>query len=93
MTSADNQTIRRILVAIDASRQDLESLEHAAELAACEQAKLTALFVEDATLFQLAELPFAQEYDLSSGSARALEPQSVARARASHAPPATSSST
>jgi nucleotide-binding universal stress UspA family protein len=54
-------TIRRILVALDASRHSLAALEAAAELAASMEAELQALFVEDANLLRLAGLPLARE--------------------------------
>jgi len=59
----DNQelTIRRILVALDASTHSLAALEAAAGLAASLQAELIGLFVEDENLVHLAGLPFAHE--------------------------------
>jgi nucleotide-binding universal stress UspA family protein len=54
-------TIRRILVALDASHHSLAALEAAAELAASMEAELQALFVEDANLLRLAGLPLARE--------------------------------
>jgi nucleotide-binding universal stress UspA family protein len=60
----DNQqelTIRRILVALDASTHSLAALEAAAELAANLQAELIGLFVEDENLLHLAALPFSDE--------------------------------
>lgn len=57
----DERTIRRILVALDASRHSLAALEAAAELAARLEAELLGLFVEDATLLRLARLPVARE--------------------------------
>ena len=53
--------IRRILVALDASRHSLAALEAAAELAARLKAELVGLFVEDIDLLRLAGLPFARE--------------------------------
>jgi nucleotide-binding universal stress UspA family protein len=54
-------TIRRILVALDASYHSLAALEAAAELAGSMGAELQALFVEDANLLRLAGLPLARE--------------------------------
>ena len=51
------QAIRRILVAVDGSDQSLAALEAAATLAAQLEAELEALFVEDADLLRLADLP------------------------------------
>jgi nucleotide-binding universal stress UspA family protein len=62
MNEQDEQLmIRRILVALDASRHSLAALEAAAELAASLEAELQGLFVEDANLLRLAGLPVARE--------------------------------
>ncbi len=57
----DEWTIRRILVALDASRHSLAALEAAVELAASLEAELQGLFVEDVNLLRLAGLPVARE--------------------------------
>ena len=57
----DEWTIRRILVALDASRHSLAALEAAVELAASLEAELQGLFVEDINLLRLAGLPVARE--------------------------------
>ena len=57
----DEWTIRRILVALDASRHSLAALEAAVELAADLEAELQGLFVEDVNLLRLAGLPVARE--------------------------------
>jgi len=57
----EQQTIRRILVALDASHHSLAALEAAADLAATLEAELLGLFVEDANLLRLAGLPVARE--------------------------------
>jgi nucleotide-binding universal stress UspA family protein len=54
-------TIRRILVALDASRDSLAALEAAAELAASLEAELQGIFVEDANLLRVAGLSVARE--------------------------------
>ncbi|MFQ6102283.1 MAG: universal stress protein [Anaerolineae bacterium] len=54
-------TIRRILVALDASRHSLAALEAAAELAASLEAELQGLFVEDINLLRVAGTPVARE--------------------------------
>ena len=54
-------TIRRILVALDASTHSLAALDAAAGLAASLQAELIGLFVEDENLVHLAGLPFSHE--------------------------------
>lgn len=63
-------TIRRILVALDASTHSLAALEAAASLAANLQAELIGLFVEDENLLHLAGLPFADEVRSPSASRR-----------------------
>lgn len=57
----DELTIRRILVALDASRHSLAALEAAAELAASLEAELYGLFVEDINLLRVAGSPVARE--------------------------------
>jgi len=57
----DELTIRRILVALDASRHSLAALEAAAELAASLEAELQGLFVEDINLLRAAGSPVARE--------------------------------
>ncbi len=54
-------SIRRVLVALGASRQNLSALEAAANIAASLEAELFGLFIEDINLFRLTELPFARQ--------------------------------
>jgi nucleotide-binding universal stress UspA family protein len=61
MTEPAAKLRRRILVAMDASRQSRAALEAAARLAVILQADLAGIFVEDADLLRLAHLPFARE--------------------------------
>lgn len=77
--SEREMTIRRILVALDASPHSLSALEAAAELAASLRAELLGLFVEDINLLRLAELPFAREVGFFSGTLRRLDTQHVER--------------
>ena len=79
MSRGSAKTVGRVLMAVDASLQNYDALEAAAEFAAHLQAHLEALFVEDINLFKLAELPFAKELDRSSGIMRPLDPDSVNR--------------
>lgn len=65
-------SIRRILVALDASTHSLAALEAAAGLAASLEAELIGLFVEDENLVNLAALPFAQEVKSPSADSRKL---------------------
>lgn len=71
--------IERILVALDSALRGDALLEAAARLAAIADAELTALFVEDAELLQLAALPFARELDRTSAALRELVPDSLER--------------
>ncbi len=56
-----NRSIRRILVALDASPHSMAALESAADLAAAFGATLQGLFVEDINLVRLSDLPMARE--------------------------------
>ena len=66
-------TIRRILVALDASPHSLAALEAASELADALKAELAGIFVEDVNLLHLAGLPFAREVGYPSGVDRPLD--------------------
>ncbi len=70
---------RRILVALDASKESLAALEAAAGLAAQLDAELTGLFIEDTDLLNLAALPFSREAPALSRSGRLLDPERLAR--------------
>lgn len=72
-------TIKRILVALDASPHSLAALDAAVELAARFQAELAGLFVEDENLLRLANLPFAQEVGLFSATRRRVEIRELER--------------
>jgi nucleotide-binding universal stress UspA family protein len=73
-------TIRRILVALDASLHSLAALEAASELADALKAELVGIFVEDVNLLHLAGLPFAREVGYLSGADRPLDSPSMERA-------------
>ena len=70
---------RRILVALDASRESDAALAAAAELAQQLDAELMGLFIEDIDLLNLAALPFSREVAVLSLSGRGLDPERVAR--------------
>ncbi len=72
-------TIRRILVALDASRHSLAALEAASELADALKAELVGIFVEDINLLHLAGLPFAREVRYLSSTARPLDSPGMER--------------
>src|SRR5262245_63946763 len=72
-------TIRRILVALDASPHSQAALEAASELAVVLKAELVGIFVEDVNLLRLAGLPFAREVGYPSGTDRPLDGPSMER--------------
>lgn len=75
MTAAERTLeFRRILVALDASKESLAALDAAATLAARLQAELMGLFIEDTDLLNLAALPFSREAPLLSRTGRLLDP-------------------
>jgi nucleotide-binding universal stress UspA family protein len=81
-------SIRRILVALDASVSSLAALEAAVSLASRLEAELIGLFVEDVNLLKLAALPFAREVGFPSARRRRLgsvEMERSLRAQASRA--------
>ncbi len=80
MSDPNTTTETRVTLVIDASRGSVETLKTAVDIAARAQAHLMALFIEDISLFSLAELPFARELDRTSGAARPLDRHAVARA-------------
>lgn len=69
--------IRRILVILDTSPQNQTVLQAAAEVAVLLHAELSGVFIKDEALLQSAELPFAQEISLLSGTLRTLERNSL----------------
>lgn len=69
-SSAVFGSIRRILVAVDASPSSLQALAAAARVAALLQAELEGLFVEDTDLLSFAELPFSVVTAAHMSSAR-----------------------
>ena len=78
-TANVEQTIRRILVAVDASSHSTAALEAAAELAAGLRAELVGLFVEDINLLHSAGLPFTRQVDPISAALRPFESQHIER--------------
>lgn len=70
-------SLRRILVAVDATPASLAALEAAADLAMRRRAELTAVFVEDANLLRLAAHPGVVAVSLMSARRQPLEPAMV----------------
>lgn len=75
----DLWTVRRILVALDASHHSLAALEAAADLAASMGAELEGLFVEDVRLLRVAEAAAAREVRYPFLKAARLEPALMER--------------
>lgn len=72
-------SIRRILVALDASTHSLAALEAAADLAARMRAELIGLYVEDENLLHLAGLPFSHEVRSSSADRQPMSSDKMER--------------
>ncbi|MCA9524394.1 MAG: universal stress protein [Myxococcales bacterium] len=70
--------IRRIVVALDASRHSSDALRAAIDLARQTNAEIVGLFIEDENLLRLAGLPFAREV-MSSAVQRKFDAASVER--------------
>ncbi len=70
VTSRQEGALRRILVALDASRTSLDALRGAATLAARLGAELAGLFVEDENLLRLSGLPVARQLSVHGGTGR-----------------------
>ncbi len=72
-------TIRRILVALDASLNSKAALAAAIGVAETFHSEIVGLFVEDINLLRLADLPFAREVRFGDAGVRQFEPGSVQR--------------
>lgn len=70
--------IDRILVALDTTLHNLDTLKLAADLAVRRRAELSTLFVEDENLIRLAGLPFAREVERTSALQRQIDSRQVA---------------
>ena len=80
MSNADREgSVRRILVALDASPHSLAALRAAAELAADLDAELVGIFVEDINLLRLSDLPLASEVTIYTTTSRRLNRQEIER--------------
>lgn len=80
MSDADQEdSVRRILVALDASPHSLAALRAAAELASDLDAELVGIFVEDINLLRLSDLPLAREVTIYTTSSRRLNRQEIER--------------
>jgi nucleotide-binding universal stress UspA family protein len=75
----DALAIRRILVALDASRHSMAALEAAADLATALEARLDGIFVEDSELIRMASHPMAREVQFPLGTTARLDPARMER--------------
>lgn len=73
------ESIRRILVALDASPHSLNALRAAAELAAITESELHGLYVEDLNLLRMCGLPFVREIGSYSAAPRLLDSRAIER--------------
>ena len=71
----------RIVVAFNACRRDLGTLELAAALAARRGGEIEAVFVEELNLMNSAELTFVKEIDRVLGTERLIDPLRISRAQ------------
>lgn len=81
----DSPSIRRILVALDASPHSLAALAAAVELSVKLQAELLGLFVEDVDLLRLASSPYARGLLLPSAKDMAVDFAAMEREFKAHA--------
>jgi nucleotide-binding universal stress UspA family protein len=72
-------TIRRILVAVDASRDSRAALRAAVQMAARFHAELEGLYVEDLNVLRAARIPFAKEFGHYTGDRRLINPSAIER--------------
>lgn len=73
-------SVRRILLPLDSSTLSRRTLEIAADLAGTFEAELVGMFVKEANLLNLAELPFTRIIDQRSGERRELSRDSMEQA-------------
>ncbi len=72
-------SIKKILVALDASPSSMSALENAVDLASRLSARLVGLFVEDINLLRATQIPFTREISLFSTGFRRLESSDLER--------------
>jgi nucleotide-binding universal stress UspA family protein len=77
--SGDKLSVKRILVALDASANSREALTVAAGLARTLHSEIAGLFIEDINLVRLSELPFAREVIFAESSLRNIEREGLQR--------------
>ena len=72
-------SIRRILVAVDASRDSRAALRAAVQMASRFHAELEGLYVEDLNVLRAARIPFANEFGHYTGDRRLISPMAIER--------------
>lgn len=72
-TDTDSRAFQRILLALDSSVPSQAALEEAARLARRFGAELNALFIEDVSLIDLAQSPFARHYNVLSRAVESVD--------------------
>lgn len=75
-----NASLRRMLLALDAVNCESSLIDAAALIAAKIEAELEALFLEDADLYAVADIPITQEISLSSARTREISGRQVEQA-------------
>jgi nucleotide-binding universal stress UspA family protein len=78
--SGDHRAIRSVLVAIDDASAGHDTMEAAVNLAADLEAELQGLYIEDANLLRIADLPFVFEITTASATVRPIDAESMRRA-------------
>ena len=78
-TVISDRVVRRILVALDASRQSQTALEVAVRLAEWHDAEIQGIYVEDINLIRLAALGVGQEIGPTSPAPLSMDPIQLAR--------------
>jgi len=76
---SDQVSIRRILVALDASNHSMAALEAAARLARSMGAELQGLFVEDINWFRISRHPLTKEISSLTGNIHSLQEDHMER--------------
>jgi nucleotide-binding universal stress UspA family protein len=78
-THQETLTIRRILVAVDASPDSRAALRAAVQMASRFHAQLEGLYVEDLNVLRAAQIPFAKEFGHYTGDRRLINPSAIER--------------
>jgi len=76
---SDNQKIRSILVALDASKGSLAAVDAAALLASLLQARVDGLFVEDERILRVSQSPLGRQVDFLTSSTGTIDTRSIER--------------